>query len=156
MKFAHSLVALSLALTWLQDHPGPVPKPVPKPRVIYALIVNAQNPAGEQGDAAEAMIKSLFLKNMTQWPGGTGARPYGREEGSAAQKAFMTRVLDMSEAELARHWLRVKSINGTTPPKQVDTDRMVLKYIARYEGAFGIVALDAITDVEGIRVLFEF
>ena len=44
----------------------------------------------------------------------------------------------------------------TTPPKDVDSDRLVLKYVAKHEGAFGVVKADAAKGVEGVRVLFEF
>jgi hypothetical protein len=62
----------------------------------------------------------------------------------------------MTDAELARHWLRMKNMDGTTPPKDVDTDRMVLKYVAKHDGAFGIVRADAVKSVAGVKVLFEF
>jgi len=128
----------------------------PVRKATYALVVNANNKATESGDAAKAIVKKLYLKNLTQWVGGTEAKPYSREGASAAQVAFQKEVLGMSESELARHWLKLKNMNGSTPPKEVDTDRMVLKYVAKAEGAFGIVTVDAAKGVEGVKVLFEF
>ncbi|MFO1076903.1 MAG: hypothetical protein U1E73_04155 [Planctomycetota bacterium] len=137
----------------IQDPPKPPPA---KAKVTYVLVVNAKNAVTETGDAAKAVVKKLFLKDLTQWPDGTEAKPYRRPDGTSIQDAFLASVLGMSSSELARHWLRLKSQDGTTPPKEVDTDRMVLKYVARTEGAFGIVPKDAVRDVEGVRVLFEF
>lgn len=132
------------------------PAPTPPAKVTYVIVVNAKNAATETADAAKAVVKKLFLKDLTQWPDGTEAKPYRRPDGTEAQTAFQKLVLGMSDAELARHWLRIKNQDGTTPPKEVDTDRMVLKYVARYDGAFGIVPKDAVNGVEGVRVLLEF
>lgn len=122
----------------------------------YALVVNEKNKCSETGDAAKATVKKLFLKDLTQWPDGTEAKPYAREGTSAEQGAFLKNVLGMTDAELARHWLKVKNMNGTTPPKDVDSDRMVLKYVAKAEGAFGVVKAEAAKGAEGVKVLFEF
>lgn len=122
----------------------------------YVLVVNAANTCSQVGADAQATAKKLFLKEMTQWPGGVEARPYARETGSPAHAAFVKSVLGMTDAELARHWLKMKNMNGTTPPKDVDSDRLVLKYVAKHEGAFGVVKADAAKGVEGVRVLFEF
>lgn len=135
--------------------PAPLPTPAAKP-VVYVLVVNAGNKVDLDEAAARQLVRKLFLKDLTQWPDGSEARPYQREGSSAPQEAFVKRVLDMSAAELARHWMRLKNGNGTTPPKEVDTDRMVLKYVARHLGAFGVVPLDAVKDVAGVRVLFRF
>lgn len=125
-------------------------------KATWALVVNAKNRTTATGDAARAVVKKLFLRELTQWPDGVDARPYAREDRSAEQAAFVAHVLGMNDAELARHWLRLKNMNGTTPPKEVDSDRLVLKYVARTDGAFGIVRIDAAKGVADVRVLFEF
>lgn len=122
----------------------------------WALVVNTANKSTETGDAAKATVRKLFLKELTQWPGGLEAKPYAREAASAEQIAFLKLVLGMSEAEIARHWLKMKNLNGTTPPKDVDSERMLLKYVAKTPGAFGVVRIEAAKGVEGVRVLFEF
>mgnify|MGYP000871591659 FL=1 len=133
------------------------PKDASSPRkATYAVVVNSKNAATETGDAAKTLVKKLFLKDLSQWPNGTEAKPYSREATSAEQAAFVKDVLGMNDAELARHWLKIKNMNGSTPPKEVDTDRMVLKYVAKYDGAFGIVKIDSAKDVEGVKTLFEF
>jgi ABC-type phosphate transport system substrate-binding protein len=125
-------------------------------KATYALVINSNNKTTETGDAAKATIKKLFLKEMTQWSGGVEAKPYAREGTAPEQVAFLKDVLGMSDAELARHWLKMKNMNGTTPPKDVDSDRMILKYVAKTDGAFGVVKLDAAKGAEGVKVLFEF
>jgi ABC-type phosphate transport system substrate-binding protein len=148
---------LSIAsLLWLvagaaPSHQEPTLKPA-----RYAVIVHVDNKLTESGDAARAVVKKLFLKDLSQWPDGAEAKAYAREAKSEAQSAFRQQVLDMSEAELARHWLKLKSMNGTTPPKEVDSDRLVLKYVSKNQSAFGIVDIATAKGAEGVRTLFEF
>ena len=153
-----SKIALLLTLgMWTTLQGGDPAKAAPVPgKVTYAIVVNANNTVKETDETARATIKKLFLKDLSQWPDGTEARPYARESTAAEQVAFLAQVLSMKEAELARHWLRLKNMNGTTPPKEVDSDRLLLKYVAKHDGAFGIVKLAAAREATGIRILLQF
>ena len=139
-----------------RQDPEPKARPKEEPKATYALVVNVRNKTTATGDEARATVKKLFLKDLTQWPDGLDARPYAREDRSAEQAAFVKAVLGMNDPELARHWLRLKSTNGTTPPKEVDSDRLLLKYVARHDGAFGIIRIDAARAAPDVRILFEF
>ena len=124
-------------------------------RATYAVVVHEKNSCKDTGDKARQTVKKLFLKQLTKWPDGDAAKPYGRKKGAEFQ-AFVETVLGMKAAELARHWLKMKNLNGTTPPKQVSSGRMVLKYVAKHQGAFGIVLLDEAKKAKGVRVLYTF
>lgn len=129
----------------------------PAPEVArFVVIVHVDNKFAATGDAARAVVKQLFLKELSHWPDGTDAKAYARDPRSAAQEAFRRVVLEMSEAELARHWLKMKSRDGTTPPKEVDSDRLVLKYVAKNPFALGIVELASAKDASDVRTLLEF
>lgn len=130
-------------------------KPTPKAD-SYAVIINDKNPCKDNGTAAQATIKKLFLKQMTKWQDGTAAKPYGRKAGSAEKAAFQKSVLGMGESEVARHWLKMKNLDGTTPPKGVNSDRMVVKYVAKHKGGFGVVKLDTAKKSKGIKILYTF
>ena len=151
MRSTTTCISLSLALSLLA-----MAQEDAKKMTQWALVVNTANPCKDTGDAAKATIKRLFLKELTQWSGGLDAKPYAREAASAEHVAFLKLVLGMSEAELARHWLKMKNMSGTTPPKDVDSERMLLKYIAKTPGAFGVVKIESAKGAEGVRVLFEF
>lgn len=144
---------LLLAVTAIQgkDDKSP-PKAAPK----HAVVIHVENPIAERGEAARAIIRKLFLKELTHWPSGSEAKAYARSPDAPSQTTFRQTVLGMSEAELARHWLKQKSMSGATPPKEVETDRLVLKYVAKNPQAFGIVSLESVKDATGIKVLFEF
>lgn len=121
----------------------------------YAVIVNTKNACKESGDKAKAIVKKLFLKQLNDWPGGESAKPYGRKKGPE-MTAFLSEVLGMGDAELARHWLKKKNMDGTTPPKEVSSGRMTLKYVGKHEGALGIVEIDEAKGDKDVRILFEF
>ena len=122
----------------------------------YAVIVNTKNRCTQTGSTVKATVKKLFLKQMTKWPDGTAAKPYGRKAGRPEQSAFVKDVLGMGDAELARHWLKMRNMNGTTPPKGVRSDRMILKYVEKHGGAFGIVKLSEVKNSNSVKVLYSF
>lgn len=148
-----SLPLLLASLPVWQEPQGKRPAPEP-PR--YAVVVHADNTLSTSGDALKTLIKRLYLKELTHWPDGIEARVYARTIDSAAQQAFRRQLLAMSEAELARHWLKQKSTNGSTPPKEVESDRLILKFVAKYPNALGVVELASLKDATGVKVLFEF
>ena len=151
-----ALFVLTAALAVLQDPTDSALPSASSQGSGFALVVHAKNPRVAGSESAKATVRTLFLTQLSEWPDGTEARPYGREDGSEAHQAFVANVLNMTDAALARHWLRVKNSNGTTPPKQVDSDRLVLKFVARHAGAFGVVSARSAAGAEGVRVLFEF
>ncbi|MFT4514096.1 MAG: hypothetical protein ACI89X_001233 [Planctomycetota bacterium] len=134
----------------------PVEQNKNKKTETYAVIVNMKNKCSQKGAAAKATVKKLFLKQMAKWPDGITAKPYGRKAGGSEQDAFVKGLLGMGNAELARHWLKMKNMNGTTPPKGVSSDRMILKYVEKHDGAFGIVKMSETKKSKGIKVLCSF
>lgn len=122
----------------------------------FAVIINAKNPCKDTGTKAQSTIKKLFLKQMSKWKDGTDAKPYGRKQGSPAESAFIKLVLGMGDAEVARHWLKMKNLDGTTPPKGVSSDRMLVKYVEKHKGGFGVIKLSAAKKAKGTKILYTF
>ena len=132
------------------------PAPQATKAKTYAVIVNPKNKCSAKDDKAKAIIKKLFLKQMSQWPDGTPAKPYGRKSAAAEQSKFVKTVLGMGDAELVRHWIKMKNMKGTTPPKGVKSDRMLFKYVAKHAGAFGVVKLSDAKKQKGVKILYSF
>ena len=149
------LATMSLAAVLATAAAGLAQTEKQAPPKKYAVVVNAKNTCPIRGEKARSTIKKLFLKQTSKWPSGAAAKPYGRKAGKEID-AFAKHVLGMGNAELARHWLKMKNMNGTTPPKAVSSDRMLLKYVAKYEGAFGIVTAAAAKSAKGVKILYEF
>lgn len=123
----------------------------------YAVIVNAANPDAGKGEALREVVKRLFLKEQTTWPSGTPAQPLARPADSAAQQAFVAKVLGMDQAALDQHWLRLKQTKGETPPREVGSALILTRLVSKYEGAFSVVTADEAAGLpEGVAVLFRF
>lgn len=121
----------------------------------YVVIVNDKNNfSGSKKELVE-QVKQLFLKRKGNWPDGTKARPLGVPNGSSEYQSFLQHVLDMSDSQLAQHWLRIKQINGKTQPDEINNARVLAKIVARHKGAFAVVASET-TLPEGVKVLFPF
>ncbi|HLQ37842.1 MAG TPA: hypothetical protein VK348_08580 [Planctomycetota bacterium] len=132
-----------------------VPPARAQDKVVYAVVANPASTWKGTAAEAQALVKKLFLKTANDWPDGTVARVYARAAGSAEQRAFETRVLGMTEAELTRHWLQQKNRNGLTPPREVTSAYVLIKYLGKYPEAFGVLPAEE-AQASGLRVLFTF
>lgn len=117
----------------------------------YVIVANAAN----QTPPAEAkeLVKQLFLKNRTQWPGNIEALPFDRPAGSPEQAAFYRQVLGLSESEVAQHWISLKQRTGATRPREISSDTMALKMVEKYAGAFVIVNREAAAAADQARIV---
>ncbi len=135
---------------------GPTRASVAAQADTYVVIINAGNPYAESGDSAKNMIKQLYLKERAAWPGGAESKPYGKPGDSGEHAAFRDKVLGMTEAQLAQHWIDQKQKTGATPPREVSSGSMMLKFVAKDTGAFGVVTKAEASGAEGVKILFEF
>ncbi|RMF15507.1 MAG: hypothetical protein D6757_04430 [Alphaproteobacteria bacterium] len=123
----------------------------------YMVIANAANPDAAKGDAMKEVVKHLFLKEQTNWPGGLPARPLARPAGSPAETAFAAEVLGMNASALDNHWLRLKQTKGETPPRAVGSARILLRLVGKYPGAFSVVSADEVDTLPPeTKVVFRF
>lgn len=122
----------------------------------FAVVVNAS--VKQAGDAAaQELVGRLYLKQLAQWPDGTAARVFAGKPDAPEMAAFRAKVLKMNESALAAHWLSVKQKTGETPPREVAAGNLLLKLVAQYPGALGIVPVAQYDGADGkTRVLFEF
>jgi len=121
----------------------------------YAIVVHSANNYSASDGEARQLVKRLYLKEITDWPSsGEAVRFYTPGSSDPAMSAFVDKVLGMTEASVASHWLNVKQQTGETPPREVPSARMLQKLVERYEGALGVVPADAVSG--DVRVLFKF
>ena len=123
----------------------------------YAVVVNNANSLS--GDDASMMktVKKIFLKDQTAWPGGVDSKPFDRPADSEAHNSFRDQVLGMSEAELSEHWIKLKQKTGDTPPREVASEAMLIKFVQKYEGAMGVVSSAKATAAgDKVKILFTF
>ncbi|PKM10817.1 MAG: hypothetical protein CVV13_11590 [Gammaproteobacteria bacterium HGW-Gammaproteobacteria-3] len=123
----------------------------------FAVIVNAGNDYQAAETEMKTTVKRLFLKEAGSWPNNIDAEPIDRAQGSAEQQAFMSQVLNLDAAALARHWMAVKQKTGQTAPREVSAGSIVLKLIGSKKGAFAVVDTASLGGLPGnARILFQF
>ncbi|HEX6765232.1 MAG TPA: hypothetical protein VF103_07130, partial [Polyangiaceae bacterium] len=93
--------------------------------------------------SAEA-VRAYFLKQHKEWASGEKVRPVQQE--GAAHQAFLSKVLKMSSSDYERYWLERKYSAAETPPKSVDDDAAVAKFVGAMKGAIGYVEWSALDE----------
>lgn len=99
-----------------------------------AVVVHRASPVSSL--SAEA-VRAYFLKQHKEWASGEKVRPVQQE--GAAHAAFLSKVLKMSGADYERYWLERKYSAAENPPKSVDDDTAVAKFVGAMKGAIGYV-----------------
>lgn len=122
----------------------------------YAVLVHKSNSYSADDATMKGFVKSLFLGQTSQWPDGTTAEPYARKDGSTEMQEFQNQVLGMSDAELSRHWIKMKNSKGITPPRALGSGRLAAKYVAKDAGAFVVVATSDVPSSGDVKTLFTF
>ncbi len=122
------------------------------PKSTFVIAVNPANKFTGAPSVVKNTVRRLYLRDWSAWPNGKPVRAFGRKAGSGEQQAFKRSVLAMTSAEMARHWLSKKNQHGLTPPKAVSSDRLMVKYVKKYSGAFAILRRD-VAKKHGLRVL---
>ena len=123
----------------------------------FYLLVNVKNNFNGDEMAIKSVIKRLYLKQQTKWPNELDARPFSRTEDDPSQRVFVASVLEMSDAELNAHWLKLKQTQGGTPPRAVGSTRILLRTLGKNEGAFGIASETQVSSIpQAVKVLLEF
>jgi len=127
--------------------------------VEYAVIVNKANVYKAEESQARVLIKKLFLKERSKWPDAksTEAKAFDRPTDDPAHQAFVKVILGSKEALLAQHWIDLKQKTGVTAPRKVKTENMIIKFVSKKPGAFGITTLKfAEANKENCRIFFKF
>lgn len=122
----------------------------------FAVVVSAENPHTDSPERLLGLVRQLFLKERGEWPGGDESRPFSVESGDPLHTAFLGSVLNMSESELARHWISLKQRTGQTAPREVGSSRLLGKLVSKYPGAMGLMTVEDAAEAEGVRVLLTF
>lgn len=123
----------------------------------YAVIVNSDNNFSGSEAKVSNEIRLLFLKEKFRWGNGILSIPIGTPSSSAAFVAFREEVLNMSESQLKSHWVRIKQLNGDPAPREVNSEHLISRLVARDAGSFGIVSKAQADKLKGkVKVLFTF
>ena len=114
----------------------------------YRVIVNTSNPVIT---VERRFLADLFLKKVTRWPSGGGARPVDQPAESSVRRRFCDEVIGRPLDAVRSYWQQQVFSGRDVPPPELDGDDEVVRYVLKYPGAVGYVSTAA--DVRGVRVL---
>ncbi len=141
-----ALATLALVLAVLQASGTAWPQS--RPSAAYEIIVNPRNP---ETAIERSFLEGVFLKKITRWSSDEVIRPAELVESAPARQAFSQEVLERSVEAVKGYWQQRIFSGRDVPPPEFATDREVIDYILKYDGAIGCVSADA--SLEGVKVL---
>ena len=98
------------------------------------VIVHKASPASV---LTAAQVKAYYLKKQAAWSDGSKVRPV--QQSGDVRDGFVKRTLGMSTTDFERYWLELKYSAAESPPKQVDSDEDVVRFVGTMKGAIGFI-----------------
>lgn len=109
------------------------------------VIVNAKNQVGTLGPAE---IRKYFLKEHLAWGNGEKVRSVDRKGMTPEKKAFLEKLIKMTDTELEQFWVSKRYEKGVPIPPKLGSDQEVIEYVVSYDGAIGYVNSKSLTPAE--------
>ncbi len=106
----------------------------------YFVIVNEKNTTDLNIDEKSILLRRLYLKEQTWWPKGGKSLFFARNENSMEEQVFRKIILLISDRQLDDHWIRMKQTRGVTPPRSVNSTRILLRQIKSRPDAVGVIS----------------
>lgn len=99
-----------------------------------AVIVHKGSPAQT---LSVNEVRAYYMKKQGAWSDGSKVRPV--QQSGDVRDGFVKRTLGMSTTEFERYWLELKYSAAESPPKQVESDDDVIRFVGAMKGAIGFV-----------------
>ena len=87
-------------------------------------------------------VRAYYMKKQGAWSDGSKVRPV--QQSGDVRDGFVKRTLGMSTTEFERYWLELKYSAAESPPKQVDSDDDVIRFVGAMKGAIGFVDVESL------------
>jgi ABC-type phosphate transport system substrate-binding protein len=87
-------------------------------------------------------VRAYYMKKQVAWSDGSKVRPV--QQSGDVRDGFVKRTLGMSTTEFERYWLELKYSAAESPPKQVDSDDDVIRFVGAMKGAIGFVDAESL------------
>ena len=123
----------------------------------FAVIINSENAYKGSVDEMKDTVAKVFLKQRQEWPGGLTSKPYDRPKRSKEHTALLSELVEMNEAKLAEHFVKLKQLRGDTAPRVIRPDKIAINLVAKNKGAMAVVKATALKGLpDKVKVLFKF
>lgn len=114
----------------------------------FRLIVHPTNP---RSSITPHEASWLFLRKVSRWEHGTEVSPVDLPQDSPVRRSFTREIHGKSVMAVKAYWNRVIYSGGGLPPPVKGSEREVVEYVKRNEGAIGYVSSG--TSTRGVKVL---
>jgi hypothetical protein len=100
-----------------------------------------------------AKLKYLYLRKVSRWPWGAQVEPIDVAAPRSVRSAFLQRVLQTTDEEMAVYWIDQREVHGISPPVQVRDSAAAKALVASRPGAISFIpAADLDDTVKNIRL----
>ncbi len=120
----------------------------PGPEVVF--IVNDQTPTAS---LRPEVIKDYYFKRVRQWPDGTAIRFIDRGAHTDLRKAFVSKILKMSDEDLDQYWIGQKLYTGDAAPLQQPSEALTLQLVSSLKGAISYVSNNTTLPTKGVKII---
>ena len=98
-------------------------------------------------------VTKIFLGKKNTYPGGGNAIPVDQLEGSVTREEFYLKVVSKSASQLAAYWAKVIFTGDGYPPRLVEGNIAVKRFVAANPDAIGYI--DKSNVDSSVRVVLE-
>jgi len=111
---------------------------------LFAPVVNAEvaiitHPDVVEDGLYEKKLAKIYLGQMKSYSNGVRVIPVDLPKESSIHQKFYSTVVKKSDSAMNRYWAKRKYTGKGKPPKQIDTNREVIKWVAHTKGAIGYI-----------------
>jgi hypothetical protein len=108
-----------------------------------AVVVGKSSPLSE---LSVQDLKNLYRGDQLTGPGGKRLLPFALSPGLPERVGFDRVVLGWSPAEVGGYWIDRRIRGQSGPPRSVDSPELLLRVVAKLEGAVGYVRAADVRD----------
>lgn len=115
---------------------------LPAEAADFAVIVNRSN----SNSVDKAMIKKVYMGEMTSWPDGGAIAAVDLSEDSTVRESFSGSVLGKSVSNIKALWAQKVFSGKGVPPRTLESDDEVKKFVSGNKNAIGYIKSSNVDD----------
>lgn len=116
----------------------------------FAVVVNS---GSSVTSLTRQQVADIFMKRVTEWPGGGEVHPVDLPAVSPVRDAFSRAVHGRPGSAVASYWGQQLFSGRAVPPPQRPNDRAIIQFVRGDAAAIGYVAAASVTfDIKTIRI----
>ncbi len=107
--------------------------------VSHAAVAIIAHPDVDDSGISKNILAKIYLGKVKSYSNGIKIIPFDLPKTSSIHKAFYKTIVKKSDREVSRYWSKLKYTGKGKPPKQIDSNRGVIKWVAQTKGGIGYI-----------------